>query len=172
MRYFTASLAMIMTILALSVLPTISAAQDTDNLNRLELQKSTAALSDAARRASLSAGVADPGAIACDGFVCTCQGTFDCAWLAYFCSVSGGIRGFDGECYTPARDPDTNRAVLDLQLTLMPNMPVGAECKGIFCTCTGGENSNDCQRLEATCIDDVQCIGDSCGCIGGSVDDS
>lgn len=148
-------------------IPSLSAQQLTLD-ERSEMRKLTAALSEAARNAALSSGVAEPGAIACDGFVCTCDGAFDCAWLSYFCSAVGGVKGFDDECYTPSRDQATNRAVLDLKLMLEPIGPVEASCEGIFCSCSGGENSDDCQTLSATCIDEVSCIGDSCGCIGGT----
>ena len=43
-----------------------------------------------------------------------------------------------------------------------------ASCDGIFCSCSGPADSDDCKLL-ANCIDDVACIGDDCGCIGGSV---
>jgi len=171
MRFIAISITTLTLILALSIMPTTSIAQNYSDIAPDDLQQRATALSEAANRASLSSGIADPGAIACDGFVCTCQGAFDCAWLAYFCSVAGGIRGFDGECYTPARDPETNRAVLDLQLALSPGIVVGAQCDGIFCSCSGGAGSDDCRKLNATCLDDVSCVGDSCGCIGGSVDE-
>lgn len=46
-------------------------------------------------------------AITCthDFFVCTCDGAFDCAWLAWYCSAAGGISGFDDECYLPSAVP-------------------------------------------------------------------
>lgn len=126
-------------------------------------------LNRSAANATLSTGKAQVGAIACDplGFVCTCQGAFDCAWLAYGCSEIGGIRGFDGECFLPSRDHEVNRAVLDLRLTLLPGT-LPSTCDGIFCSCSGGSDSDDCQTLSATCLDDVTCVGDNCGCIGGT----
>lgn len=126
-------------------------------------------LSRSAQAAALRSGTAYVGAISCDagGFVCACEGAFDCAWLAYGCSVAGGIRGFDGECYFPARDPAANRAALALKLTTAVG-PVTATCDGIFCSCSGGAASDDCQQLSSSCLDDVTCIGENCGCIGGT----
>lgn len=43
-----------------------------------------------------------------------------------------------------------------------------ASCEGIFCSCSGPADSNDCKKLTG-CADDVACIGNDCGCIGGSV---
>jgi len=48
----------------------------------------------------------DPAAsITCDGSVCHCSGTLDCALLALVCPEIGGIEGFDGDCILLDLDP-------------------------------------------------------------------
>ena len=134
-----------------------------------ELQRFVEQLNRSAAKAALSTGTAQDGAIACNplGFMCTCKGAFDCAWLAYGCSEIGGIRGFNGECFLPNLDQEVNRAVLDLRLALLPGT-LPSTCDGIFCSCSGGKDSDDCKNLSATCADDVSCVGDNCGCVGGT----
>lgn len=83
-------------------------------------ERVSAQLTEVVEAAAGVLGVERPphAAIACthDFFVCTCDGAFDCAWLAWYCGASGGITGFDGECYLPAVVPgaqDFARRVAD-----------------------------------------------------------
>jgi hypothetical protein len=127
-------------------------------------------LNESAALAARMAGVAEIGSIACDSFLirCTCKGVFSCAWLAWACGEAGGIQGFEGECFFPISVPRANDAVNNF--TSRVNGPQEAVCEGIFCSCTGPADSEDCQKITA-CIDDISCIGDSCGCIGGQVEE-
>jgi hypothetical protein len=147
--------------------PAQAASPYANDANRAATEALAAAAGDAARLV----GVAEAGDITCDPFNirCTCTGAFHCAWLALGCAEAGGITGLDGECFLPGAVPASPRAVNAFAAAVDPG-PVGATCDGIFCSCTGGADSPDCQKLVA-CIDDVSCIGDSCGCIGGRVDE-
>jgi hypothetical protein len=142
--------------------PTKNPRQDDD--------RAVLALSQSAELASRMAGVAEAGSIACDHFFihCSCTGAFHCAWLAWFCGEAGGIQGFDGDCFLPRSVPGADVALKDLKLRARSGS-AKATCEGIFCSCTGPSNSSDCNRIKG-CIDDILCIGDSCGCIGGHVD--
>ena len=142
-----------------------SAPRTTDELARI-----TAELSDEATRAARRAGQSAMGSIACDAFGirCTCDGIFHCAWLAYGCSVAGGVSGFDGECFFPRMDDDARPALT--KFILAQRIPgQAAHCEGPECFCSGGADSDDCNKI-AACIDDIQCVGDSCGCWGGHVE--
>lgn len=123
------------------------------------------------RSASFAAkkfGIAEEASITCDHqfIVCTCMGAFDCAWLSLACADAGGIQGFDGECYLPDSVEGARAAINDFSGTITKTE---ASCDGIFCSCTGPADSQDCKQLKA-CIDDISCIGNDCGCIGGHVD--
>ena len=48
--------------------------------------------------------------------------------------------------------------------------PEEASCERIFCSCTGPADSEDCNEITG-CIDEIHCMGHSCGCIGGRVED-
>lgn len=128
------------------------------------------ALSDSAKYAARLTGVNETGSITCDAgfFHCTCEGVFDCAWLAWACGKAGGIQGFDGDCFFPSRVPGADQAAADFVAVVRPVQP--ASCDGIFCSCTGPADSADCKKITG-CIDDILCIGDSCGCIGGRVEE-
>lgn len=129
------------------------------------------ALARSADRGARLAGVAEVGSIACDHFFihCTCSGTFHCAWLAWACSVAGGVQGFEGDCFLPSSVPGADDA-LDQFTSRAERDPEEARCEGIFCSCTGPADSEDCNKITG-CIDEIHCIGDSCGCIGGRVED-
>lgn len=128
------------------------------------------ALSDSAKYGARLTGVVETGSITCDTFFihCQCSGAFDCAWLSWFCSALGGVGGFEGDCFLPDLVPGARDALDDLVAVVRPVQP--ASCDGIFCSCTGPADSADCKKITG-CIDEIFCIGDSCGCIGGRVEE-
>jgi hypothetical protein len=127
-------------------------------------------LNESATLAARMSGMAEIGSIACDTFFirCTCKGVFSCSWLAWACGEAGGIQGFEGECFFPSSVPRANEVVNNFANRVKG--PQEAVCEGIFCSCTGPADSDDCNKLTA-CIDDVSCMGDECGCIGGHVEE-
>ena len=130
--------------------------------------KSIVELSKSANLAAQKAGVAEVGSISCDSqfIVCTCKGAINCAWLALACGEAGGIQGFDNECYLPDSVPDARSAINDFASL---HSLEEASCEGIFCSCSGPKDSDDCNKIKAR-IDDISCVGNNCGCIGGQVD--
>lgn len=132
-----------------------------------KLHQSVEELNISANLTAQRTGVAE-GSISCDaGFIrCSCKGAINCAWLALACGESDGVQGFDGECFFPDAVPGVRDSVNNFASL---NNTEKATCDGIFCSCTGPSDSADCKTIRS-CIDDVTCIGDNCGCIGGSVD--
>jgi len=130
--------------------------------------RSVVELSKSANLAAQRAGVAEVGAISCDSaFIhCSCKGAINCAWLALACGEAGGIQGFEGDCFFPDSVPGARAAVNNF---VSLNATEEANCKGIFCSCSGPSDSDDCKKIKA-CADDISCVGDDCGCIGGHVD--
>jgi len=142
----------------------------------LSNEKVVVDLIKSAEQAARASGVDNAvGSISCDRFLihCSCKGAFHCAWLAWGCSASGGIQGFDGECFFPSSVPSANSAIKNFKARIEtgPVGPVAACPPGsLFCTCSGPSSSADCNTIRAKCADDFLCIGDECSCVNGSTD--